>query len=82
MTELFVTAFRGHELLAAGPLRDVAHAAWRAMKGAGPYHESVLIFEDLTGKVIDLEGSRAVATTLGVACCATRRCAGRVAKVG
>ncbi|MFY7921650.1 MAG: DUF2239 family protein [Gemmatimonas sp.] len=50
-----VTAFRGHELLAAGALRDVAQVVWRAVKGAEPQHGSVLVFDDVTARVIDLE---------------------------
>jgi len=50
-----VTAFRGHELLAAGALRDVAQVVWRAVKGAEPQHGSVLVFDDATARVIDLE---------------------------
>ena len=50
-----VTAFRGHQQLAAGPLPDVARVVWRAIKEAEPVHEAVLVFDDATGGVIDLE---------------------------
>ncbi len=50
-----VTAFRGHELLAAGALRDVAQVVWRVVKGAEPHHGAVLVFDDATARVIDLE---------------------------
>jgi len=50
-----VTAFRGHELLAAGDLRDVARVVWRAVKEAAPHHGAVLVFDDATGRVIDFE---------------------------
>jgi len=55
-----VTAFRGHERLAAGPLREVAQRVWRAIKDEAPSSEvlsseAVLIFDEATGRVIDLE---------------------------
>ena len=50
-----VTAFRGHELLATGALRDVARVVWRAVKDAESHHGAVLVFDDLTGRVIDFE---------------------------
>jgi hypothetical protein len=50
-----VTAFCGHELLAAGALRDVARVVWRAVKDAEPHHGAVLVFDDATGRVIDFE---------------------------
>jgi hypothetical protein len=50
-----VTAFRGHERLATGPLRDVAQVVWRAVKDAESHHGAVLVFDDATGRVIDLE---------------------------
>lgn len=50
-----VTAFRGHQVLAAGPLRDVARIVWRAMKDTPPSNDAVLVFDDATGRVIDLE---------------------------
>jgi hypothetical protein len=50
-----VTAFRGHDLLAAGALRDVARVVWRAVKDAEPHHGAVLVFDDATGRVIDFE---------------------------
>lgn len=49
-----VTAFRGHELLAAGPLPEVARVVWRVLK-QGSVPSAVLIFDDATGLVIDLE---------------------------
>ncbi len=55
MDSPMVTAFRGHELLAAGALRDVARVVWRAVKNAEPHHGAVLVFDDATGRVIDLE---------------------------
>lgn len=55
MTSTTVTAFRGHALLAAGELRDVARVVWRAVKNAEPHHGAVLVFDDATGRVIDLE---------------------------
>lgn len=50
-----VTAFRGQQRLAAGPLRDVACIVWRAMKDTPPSNHAVLVFDDATGRVIDLE---------------------------
>ncbi len=50
-----VTAFRGHELLATGALRDVARVVWRAVKDAESHHGAVLVFDDATGRVIDFE---------------------------
>jgi hypothetical protein len=50
-----VTAFRGHEVLAAGALRDVARVVWRAVKTAESHHGAVLVFDDATGRVIDFE---------------------------
>ncbi len=50
-----VTAFRGHELLAAGALRDVARVVWRAVKDAESHHGAVLVFDDATGRVVDFE---------------------------
>lgn len=50
-----VTAFRGHERLATGALRDVARVVWRAVKDAESHHGAVLVFDDATGRVIDLE---------------------------
>ena len=55
MSTATVTAFRGHELLAAGALRDVARVVWRAVKDAEPHHGAVLVFDDATGRVIDFE---------------------------
>lgn len=50
-----VTAFRGHQLLAAGPLRDVARVVWRSLREVPPTLSAVLVFDDVTGQVIDLE---------------------------
>ncbi len=55
MSTATVTAFCGHELLAAGALRDVARVVWRAVKDAEPHHGAVLVFDDATGRVIDFE---------------------------
>lgn len=55
MSTATVTAFRGHELLATGDLRDVARVVWRAVKEAEPHHGAVLVFDDATGRVIDFE---------------------------
>ena len=50
-----VTAFRGHELLATGALRDVARVVWRVVKDAESHHGAVLVFDDATGRIIDFE---------------------------
>jgi uncharacterized protein len=50
-----VTAFRGHDLLAAGALREVARVVWRAVKDAESHDGAVLVFDDTTGRVIDFE---------------------------
>ena len=55
MSTATVTAFRGHEVLAAGALRDVARVVWRAVKDAESHHGTVLVFDDATGRVIDFE---------------------------
>lgn len=55
MSERMVTAFRGQQHLATGPLRDVAQAVWRAVRDTAPATEAVLIFDDETGRVVDLE---------------------------
>ena len=55
MSAPMVTAFRGHQLLAAGPLREVARIVWRAVKDPSPSNVAVLVFDDATGRVIDLE---------------------------
>lgn len=47
------TAFAGHRLLAAGALAEVALAVKHAM-GAGK-NDAVLVFQDSTGKQIDLD---------------------------
>lgn len=55
MSTATVTAFRGHEVLATGALRDVARVVWRAVKDAESHHGAVLVFDDATGRVIDFE---------------------------
>lgn len=46
------TAFEGMRRLASGPLAEVARAAWTASGDrAGP----ILVFDDTTGRVIDLD---------------------------
>lgn len=55
MSPATVTAFRGHEVLAAGALRDVARVVWRAVKDAESHQGAVLVFDDATGRVIDFE---------------------------
>ena len=55
MSERMVTAFRGLQQLATGPLRDVAQTVWRAVRDTAPAMEAVLIFDDETGRVVDLE---------------------------
>lgn len=50
-----VTAFRGHQQLAAGPLGDVARVVWHSLREAPPSRSAVLVFDDATGHVIDLE---------------------------
>jgi hypothetical protein len=47
------TAFIGHRHLASGPLQTVALAVKRAMKGAAA--GNVLIFDDATGRQIDID---------------------------
>lgn len=54
MNAPLVTAFRGHELLAASVLREVARVVWRATKESEPHRGAVLVFDDATGRVIDL----------------------------
>ncbi len=49
------TAFLGQRQLATGALRDVAQRVWRVIKTSAPQHETVLIFDNETGRVIDLE---------------------------
>ncbi|QJR36741.1 DUF2239 family protein [Gemmatimonas groenlandica] len=53
MSGHLVTAFRGQERLASGPLREVARVAWQAIKDGAS--SAVLVFDDATGRVIDLE---------------------------
>jgi hypothetical protein len=48
-----VTAFVGDRLLLAGPLLDVAQAVKRAVEAGRD--ESVLTFDDATGRVIDID---------------------------
>ena len=55
MSTATVTAFRGHEVLTTGALRDVARVVWRAVKTAESHHGAVLVFDDATGAVIDLD---------------------------
>jgi hypothetical protein len=50
MTETY-TAFAGQRRLAAGPLAEIALAVKRAEGGAAP----ILIYDDATGKAIDLD---------------------------
>ncbi len=47
------TAFDGHRLLLAGPLVEVALAVKTAMEGGSP--SEVLVFDDVTGRVVDLD---------------------------
>lgn len=47
------TAFRGHRRLAAGPLAAVALAVRDALAAGGD--EAVLVFDDASGEVIDLD---------------------------
>src|SRR6267378_2274436 len=47
------TAFIGHQRLASGPLADVALAMLKAPKGLGA--EPIVIFDDATGRPIDLD---------------------------
>ncbi len=49
------TAFRGHTQLATGPLPDVARVAFHAIKQGESTDGAVLVFDDATGRVIDLE---------------------------
>lgn len=50
-SSLAATAFLGHRLLAAGPLPGVA----LAIQAAGDAAQPVLVFDDATGKAIDLD---------------------------
>lgn len=47
------SAFEGHRLLLSGPLVDVALAVKAAVEPGSP--DTVLVFDDATGKVIDLD---------------------------
>jgi hypothetical protein len=55
MTTPTVTAFRGQARLASGALRDVARVAWQAITHGDPATGPVLVFDDATARVIDLE---------------------------
>ncbi|ANN76619.1 DUF2239 family protein [Bordetella flabilis] len=54
------TAFARHRRLASGPLPDVALAVKAALEGDPAAPDSVLTFDDSTGRVVDLDlrGSR------------------------
>jgi hypothetical protein len=47
------TAFAGQERIAAGPLAEVALAAWAVVQRGQPV--TVLVFEDATGRPIDID---------------------------
>lgn len=47
------TAFEGHRLLLAGPLVEVALAVKTATEGGSP--NAILVFDDTTGRVVDLD---------------------------
>ncbi|WP_188590114.1 DUF2239 family protein, partial [Achromobacter denitrificans] len=47
------TAFTGHRILAAGALADVALAVKRAL--AARSNDPILVFDDLSGKQVDLD---------------------------
>lgn len=47
------TAFEGHRILAAGALSDVALAVKRALAAHG--NEPILVFQDVSGKQVDLD---------------------------
>lgn len=47
------TAFTGHHLLRSGPLADVALAVKAATEGGAT--EAILVFDDATGRVVDLD---------------------------
>jgi uncharacterized protein len=47
------TAFEGHRCIASGPLAEVAREVKSRENGAGP--DPILVFNDLTGRVIDLD---------------------------
>lgn len=81
-----VTAFQAQQVLAAGPLLEVALAVKRASEEAAP--QPLLVFDDASGRVIDLDlrGSaeevrqRLAATPLpGNGCCRPRQPAAPVA---
>ena len=46
-----LTAFQGARRIAAGPIGDVALAAWEIARTGAP----VLIFDDSSGRVVDLD---------------------------
>jgi uncharacterized protein len=48
------TAFAGRRVLAAGPLTDVALAV-KAAEAGGSAPDAILVFDDATGRVIDLD---------------------------
>ncbi|MEX5612787.1 DUF2239 family protein, partial [Pseudomonas protegens] len=48
-----VTAFQAQQVLAAGPLLEVALAVKRASEEAAP--QPLLVFDDASGRVIDLD---------------------------
>lgn len=50
-----VTAFIGSRRLAEGSLRDVARTVWQTVKDGSGQTDPVLIFDNDTGRVIDLE---------------------------
>jgi len=47
------TAFEGHRCIASGPLKEVARKAKRVADGAKG--EALLIFDDLTGEVVEID---------------------------
>jgi len=51
--DISATAFAGHRLLATGPLTEVALAVQAAERGGG--ERPVLVFDDASGKVVDLD---------------------------
>jgi hypothetical protein len=74
LTETY-TAFAGQRRLAAGPLVEIALAVKRAEGDAAP----ILIYDDATGKAIDLDtrGSEAEVATRYAAAAATPEVRGR-----
>ncbi len=55
MSRRTATAFRGTQQLATGDLREVARAVWRAAHDRDGASAALLIFDDETGAVVDLE---------------------------